>query len=101
MSSLLIVKKGHSHTIEDYNSQSIDLKNKLKRAAENSTLLNWREIFDEQTRNDAAGPSISFPNVRSAMAKQRKTRIPGLPNTPEEFQEKIVQSRFIDCFGVV
>ena len=98
MSSLLIVKKGHNHSIEAYNSESIDLKNKLKRAAENSTLLNLREIFDEQTRNDAAGASISFPKVRSTMAKRRKTQFPGLPNTPEAFQAKILQSRFIDCF---
>ena len=98
MSSLLIVKMSHSHTIEDYNSESIDLKNKLKRAAENSTLLNLREIFDEQTRNDAAGASISFRNVRSTMAKRRKTQFPRLPNTPEAFQEKILQSHFVDCF---
>ena len=70
----------------------------MKRAAENSTLLNLREIFDEQTRNYAAGASISFPNIKSTMAKRRKTRFPRLPNTPEEFQENILQSRFIDCF---
>ena len=31
MSSLLNVKKAHSHTIEHYNSDSLNLKNKLKR----------------------------------------------------------------------
>ena len=31
---------------------------------------------------------MSFPKVRSTMAKRRKPLFPGLPNMPDAFQEK-------------
>ena len=53
-SNLLTNKQEHNHTPAVYNSDTIQLRNKLKRAAENST-LNLREIFDNQTSDDPAG----------------------------------------------
>ena len=52
--NLLTNKQDHNHAHAVYNSETIKLRNKLKRAAENST-LNLREMFDDQTRDEEAG----------------------------------------------
>ena len=98
-SNLLNMKLEHNHTQENYKSESIELNNKLKRAAENST-LNLREVFDKTTSCEPAGATVSYRHVRNTMVKRRKTILPTLPKTPEEFKEVIMQSRFVDSVRV-
>ena len=70
-SNLLTNKQEHNHTPAVYNSDTIQLRNKLKRAAENYT-PNLREIFDNQTSDDPAEVSIAYCQIRNSLIKEEK-----------------------------
>ena len=95
-SNLLNMKLEHNHTQENYKSECIEL-NKLKRAAENST-LNSRKVFDKTTISEPAGATVTCHHVRNTLVKRRKTILPTLPKTPEESKEVIMQSSLL-CSG--
>ena len=71
VSNLLTNKQDHNHTPTVYNSETIKVRNKLKRAAQNST-LNLRELFDDQTRDEQAGASTAHCQIRNSLIKRRK-----------------------------
>ena len=96
-SNLLTNKQDHNHAPAVYNSETIKLRNKLKRAAENST-LNLREMFDDQTRDEEAGASIAYCQIRNSLVKRRKKLYPGVPSTSEEFKEMIFDSGFLNFY---
>ena len=77
--NLLTSKQEHNHTSVVYDSDSIQLRNKLKRAAENST-LSLREIFYKETSDDPAGASIAYCQIRNSLVKRRNKLFPGAQN---------------------
>ena len=86
-SNLLKIKLEHNHTLENFESESFELKNKLKRAEENSTLnLRLREVFDRTTSCEPAGATVSYRHVRNTMVKSITFILPTLPTTPEDFK---------------
>ena len=93
-SNLLNMKLEHNHIQENYKSECIELNNKLKRAAENST-LNLREVFDKTTSCEPDESTVTYHHVRITLVKRRKTILPTLPKTPAEFKEVIMQSSLL------
>ena len=70
-SNLLNSKQEHNHASAVLDSDLIQLRNRLKRAAENST-LSLREIIDKETSDDPAGASIAYCHIRNSLVKRRK-----------------------------
>ena len=68
---------------------------KLKRGAGNSR-HNLREVYDKSTSSEPARAAVSYRHVRNTIVKRRKTILPTLPKTSEDFKEVIMQSRFVD-----
>ena len=67
----------------------------MKRGAGNST-HNLREVYDKSTSSEPARAAVSYRHVRNTIVKRRKTILPTLPKTSEDFKEVIMQSRFVD-----
>ena len=96
-SNIFFSKQVHCHTQENYHSDIIALKNQIKLAAQRST-ENLRQVFDDVTSGDGAGALVSYKNLRNTMLKRRRLEIPGIPKTPEEFEEMLFQTRFSILF---
>ena len=91
--NLLEVTKSHSHSKDDYKSESIVLSNSIKRSAEVST-ENLREIFNNECRDSPAGCTLTFRQLESTMVKRRRKDLPKLPSTCVEFAELLPDSPF-------
>ena len=94
---LLEITRAHNHSQSDYNSDSIVLANRIKRAAESST-ENLREIFDNECRNSSAGFSLTFRKLESTMYKRRKLEVPNLPSSPEQFVEQLITFTYSNTY---
>ena len=55
-------------------------------------------MFDDQTRDEQAGASIAYCQIRNSLVKRRKNLYPGVPQTSEEFQEMILLSGFLKFY---
>ena len=92
-SNQFIPTQDHNHDTDAYKTQQIDLRNKLKRAAETSS-DRLRDIFNDTCRNHQEAASISYRNTRCIMSKRRMLQIPGMPKTAVEFSQLLVYSRY-------
>ena len=88
-----IPTQDHNHDTDAYKTQQIDLRNKLKRAAETSS-DRLRNIFNDTCRNHQEAASISYRNTRSIKSKRRMLQIPGMPKSAVEFSQLLVDSRY-------
>ena len=74
----------HNHSLMEYKSTAYELKSKCKTKARNSQ-DGLRKIFDDITREDAAGSSISFSECESAMYRSKRMLQPKIPTNAIEF----------------
>ena len=71
----------------------MNLKSKCKTKARSSQ-DSLRRIFDDITRDDTAGSSVSFPQCESAMYLSRRMSQPKIPTNAIEFSEIISTTTF-------
>ena len=70
--------KLHHHSLVQYKSKEYELKSKCKTKARSSQ-DSLRKIFDDITRDDPAGSSVSFPKCESSMYRSRRMLQPKIP----------------------
>ena len=83
----------HNHSLVEYKSKEYELKSKCKTKARSSQ-DSLRRIFDDITRDDTAGSSVSFPQCESAMYRSRRMSQPKIPTNAIEFSEIISTTTF-------
>jgi hypothetical protein len=85
----------HNHPAPDVNT--LQLKNRIKRAAEES-VDTLKFVFDEVTRHDPSAGKVTFKSLESAMQKRKRLNLPALPATPAEFPALLVQSNMSENY---
>ena len=83
----------HNHSLVEYKSKAYELKSKCKTKARSSQ-DSLRRIFDDITRDDKAGSSVSFPRCESAMYRSRRMSQPKIPTNAIEFSEIVSTTTF-------
>ena len=83
----------HNHGLVEYKSASYELKSKCKIKARNSQ-DSLRKIFDDMTREDSAGSSVSFSECESSMYRSRRMLQPKIPANATEFSEMLPTTTF-------
>ena len=73
----------HNHSLVEYKSKEYELKSKCKTKVRSSQ-DSLRRIFDDITRDDTAGSSVSFPQCESAMYRSRRMSQPKIPTNAIE-----------------
>ena len=92
--NLLEITRAHNHSESEYKSHSIVLANRIKRTVEIST-DNLREIFNLECRNSTeAATTLTFKTLESTMFKRRRSHLPKLPVSPEEFDQLLTNSPY-------
>ena len=90
-------KRPNHCTTQADKSEVINLNSRIKRAAETST-DSLRQVFDDVTGSDQANALVSYKHLRKTMLKRRRLEVPGNPQTPEEFENMLLQIRFSTSF---
>ena len=92
--NLLEITRAHNHSESEYKSHSIVLANRIKRTAEIS-IDNLRQIFNLECRNSTeAATTLTFKTLESTMFKRRRSHLPKLPVSPEEFDQLLTNSPY-------
>ena len=83
----------HNHSNTEYNADVYELKRKCKSISKCSQ-SNFRQIFNDVTRNDPSASEISFPECESSMYCARREQQPRIPQTASEFCDLLPATTF-------
>ena len=83
----------HNHILVEYKSKKYELKSKCKTKAQSSQ-DSLRRIFDDITRYDTAGSSVSFLQCESAMYRSRRMSQSKISTNAIEFSEIVLTTTF-------
>ena len=84
-SNLIILLANHNHEIDNYNDHIYLMKAKCKEAAK-SLGENLRKNFNDVTRRDPKGRTITFVKCESLMYRARRQLQPKIPQTSFELE---------------
>ena len=87
-SNLIILLANHNHETDNYNDHIYLMKAKCKEAAKSSG-ENLRKIFNDVTRRDPKGRTITFVKCESLMYRARRQLQPKIPQTSFELESTL------------
>lgn len=81
--------KEHNHSVDVYESDISELKNKCKAMAKQMETTRLREVFDDVTRHDLYAREVSLAECESSMYRARRETQPKVPLTASDFVDML------------
>lgn len=94
-SDVMKISSVHNHGLDDYQTEILILKNKIKKAVEGDE-GKLRQAFDQTCRHENMANQVSFRSMASTLYKRRRMTMPKIPVNATEFAELLPQSPYWD-----